>query len=264
VVFSTGGYSAAPVMHAARSLGIPYVIHEQNSVPGRSNLMFAQKAHKVAVTFNRSLKEFPGAQVVRTGMPVRKELRDASLIPHPSSINPHVLVIGGSQGSVVLNEMMPLVSNHVRPRGVTFMHSAGPKNFEKVKFAVEHMPAHDYEVAAFLEAEALIREYQTAGVAVARSGGTLAEFAVFGLPSVLIPLPSAAGNHQFHNAVEFRDMGAATIQEEGKLTVGSLADSISEWLETPSKREVAAEALRKWDVPDATEQIAALIWEAAK
>ena len=74
VVFSTGGYSSAPVVRAARSLGIPYVLHEANSVPGRSIKLFAPQAKSVAVTFRRSEKEFPGCRVIRTGMPVRKEL----------------------------------------------------------------------------------------------------------------------------------------------------------------------------------------------
>jgi len=86
--------------------------------------------------------------------------------------------------------------------------------------------------------------------------------AVFGLPSVLVPLPNAAGNHQYHNAKEFADMGAAVVQTEDQFEPNRFAASIREWLASPDRRDAAREALNKWDIPDATERIVALIDEA--
>ena len=108
----------------------------------------------------------------------------------------------------------------------------------------------------------MAQAYQYATVVISRSGGSLAELAVFGLPSVLVPLPSAAGNHQYHNAKEFADMGAAIIQTEDQFEPNRFAASIREWLASPDRRAAAKTALQSWDVPDATERIVKLIDEA--
>jgi UDP-N-acetylglucosamine--N-acetylmuramyl-(pentapeptide) pyrophosphoryl-undecaprenol N-acetylglucosamine transferase len=100
IVFSTGGYASAPIVSASRSLGIPYVIHEQNSVPGRTNKILSRGARAVATVFHASAQHFPDGKVVRTGMPVRRVLRDAAKDVNDSGL--HILVMGGSQGATAL------------------------------------------------------------------------------------------------------------------------------------------------------------------
>ena len=262
VVFSTGGYSSAPVVRAARSLGIPYVLHEANSIPGRSIRMFAQGAKAVAITFKRSESEFPDCRVVRTGLPVRKELREMAREPKPTPQHPVAFVFGGSQGSQFLNEHMPAIAKLMKDDSIDWLHSTGPKNVDGVKKEVQALGLEHYTCEPYLQGKAMGQAYQYATVVICRSGGSLAELAVFGLPSVLVPLPSAAANHQYHNAKEFSDMGAAIIQTEDQFEPNRFAASIREWLASPERREKARAALRAWDVPDATERIVALVEEA--
>ncbi len=270
VVFSTGGYSSAPVVRAARSLGIPYVLHEANSVPGRSIKLFAKGANAVAVTFKRSEKEFPGCKVVRTGMPVRKELREmAKINPRsdresaPVTHHPLAFVFGGSQGSKFLNETMPSIARLMADDSIDWLHSTGPTNFDGVKKEVQTLGLEHYTCEPYLQGNAMGQAYQYATVVICRSGGSLAELAVFGLPSVLVPLPSAAGNHQYYNAKEFSEMGAAILQTEDRFEPNHFASSIREWIGSSERREKARAALKAWDVPDATERIAALVEQAA-
>jgi UDP-N-acetylglucosamine--N-acetylmuramyl-(pentapeptide) pyrophosphoryl-undecaprenol N-acetylglucosamine transferase len=254
VLFSTGGYSAGPVVAAARRLRIPYVLHDSNSVPGRSNRLFAPQAHAFAIVF-RSAESHVRGRVVRTGQPIRKALREAAARRDPEE--GFVLVVGGSQGSAFLNGLCPSAAPLVPSS--RWLHSAGPAHAE----AVRRSAPQGYEVVPFLEQDAMADAYRRATLAVARSGGTLAEFACFGLPSVSIPLPSAADDHQMGNAKEFAAIGATLILPQAEADPVRLADAVRAWLSDPDRRIRAAAALREWDVPDATERILALIQEAA-
>ncbi|HEY0866862.1 MAG TPA: UDP-N-acetylglucosamine--N-acetylmuramyl-(pentapeptide) pyrophosphoryl-undecaprenol N-acetylglucosamine transferase, partial [Fimbriimonas sp.] len=195
-----------------------------------------------------------GAKVNRTGQPIRKELRDA--VSSRIEGEPLVLVLGGSQGSAFLNERVP----ESQVRGVRYLHAAGRSNMPS--FQSRPIPP-DYEVVAYLETPQLIDAYRRATVVVARSGGTLAELAMFGLPSVLIPLPTAADDHQHHNAEEFVAMGAATLVPQAEATPQTLRAAVAEWLGDPARRSEAARSLASWDVPDATERIVALVEKAS-
>ena len=243
-------------------LGIPYVLHEANSIPGRSIRMFAEKAKAVAITFKRSEKEFPGCRVVRTGLPVRKELRDLAQKLRPSTHYPVGFVFGGSQGAGFLNEHMPAIAKLMADDNIDWLHSTGPAHIAAVKQEVAALALQHYTCEPYLQGPAMGQAYQYATVVICRSGGSLAELAVFGLPSVLVPLPTAAANHQYHNAKEFADMGAAIVQTEDQFEPNRFAAAIREWLASPERREKAAVALRQWDIPDATERIVALIEEA--
>ncbi len=263
VVFSTGGYSAAPVINAARSLHIPYVLLEANSVPGRSNAIFAKQAKAVATVFRATEKYLLGSKIVRTGMPVRKALRDAAATKCSSDMQ-NVLIIGGSQGSEFLNSRLPEAASEYRGPNVHWRHVAGKAHVEAVLKDVLRRGLKDYEVVPFLGADEMAQAYARATLVVGRSGGSLAEVALFGLPSVLVPLPTAAGNHQTRNAEEFVEMGAATIHRQETSTSARLAKEIEEWLVDAPKRDRASQATRAFDAPDATEQIMTLIEEAGK
>ncbi len=249
-VFSTGGYSAAPVLSAARSLKIPYVIFEANSVPGRTHRMFAPRAAAFASVFHQTAERVAEVTVTRTGMPIRKSLRDAAA----AGLSPDglVMVVGGSQGSAFLNGALPKAAAGLNGR--EFLHATGPKNYDAVRSG--RLPT-GYTVVPYLEEKELLDGYSRASVVVARSGGTLAEFACFRIPSVLVPLPSSADDHQLHNAREFEQMGAARIVEQSTATPDRLREAIQGWL--IEGREQAQEALKKWDAPDAVERIYELV-----
>jgi UDP-N-acetylglucosamine--N-acetylmuramyl-(pentapeptide) pyrophosphoryl-undecaprenol N-acetylglucosamine transferase len=262
VVFSTGGYSAGPVVAAAKSLRIPYVIHEANSVPGRSNLVFASDAAFFTSVFKCTERFAPGIKLTRTGQPIRKELRDAATDIHPG---PQILVLGGSQGSEFLNAIVPMAAP--RFKGLRIMHATGRAHFDSVKVRIAGI--ENYDVRPYLETPDLVEAYKSSSLVIARSGGTLAEIAMFGLPSILVPLPTSADDHQLHNAREFDAMEAATLlpqpmdRDMYSDYAVQMANHIEGWMADGPKRERARKALLDWDIPDATERIARLVQEAA-
>jgi UDP-N-acetylglucosamine--N-acetylmuramyl-(pentapeptide) pyrophosphoryl-undecaprenol N-acetylglucosamine transferase len=269
VVFSTGGYSAGPVVAAARDLKIPYIVHSADSVPPRSTSMFAREAYAFTTLFRSTPKFYTVREVIRTGQPIRRELREPVLFPKEKE--PIVLVLGGSQGSEFLNKMMPFATAQGQ-FSARVLHATGPKNLETTRTRLaEAGLGSSYQTVAYLETSELAKAMQMATVVVSRSGGTLAELALFGLPSVLIPLPSSANDHQLNNAREFAEMGAATIlwQPEDKrqmappATPEAVSLAIRDWIEDASKRSAASHNLKDWDIPDATERIVTLIEEAA-
>ncbi len=262
IVFSTGGYASAPIVRAARTLSIPYVLHEQNAAPGRSNLMAASHARAIATTFHAAKEHFDSAKVVRTGLPVRQELRQRAIERKllMDAYPLRVLVSGGSQGAAAINEAALGVATRIT-RDLRWLHLTGPKHFETMFQTYEKMGIGAiYEVKAFLEGADMANAYSETSLAVTRSGaGTLSELAAFGIPSVLVPYPHAQANHQFHNASEFESMGAAVIIEQQDLQPANLEEALLKWIDVGSARESAREALAAWDVPDAAERILKLL-----
>ena len=262
IVFSTGGYSSAPVVRAARSLGIPYVLHEQNAAPGRSNLIASKHARVIATTFHAAESRFEGCKVVRTGLPVRQELRnqamDRKLLMDAYPLR--VLVVGGSQGAAAINEAALGVATRA-VRDLRWLHLTGKKHFETIFQTYEKLGIGSiYSVKAFLEGAEMAEAYAEASLVVGRSGaGTLSELAAFGLPSVLIPYPHAQANHQLHNAREFESMGAAVVIDQDDLQPANLEEALLKWIDVASARDSARETLGKWDVPDAAEKILELL-----
>lgn len=262
VVFSTGGYSSAPVVQAARRLGIPYVVHEQNSVPGRTNQILGRTARSVAVTFEVTKRHFAG-HTVRTGMPVRSELRALAGQMHLDAGEGHgrVLVVGGSQGAAAVNEAALATAQRLASRNVRWLNVTGKKHFETIFASYEKLGISNlYEMKSYLEATAMGEEYSRSSFVVARSGaGTLSELAAFRLPAVLIPYPQAFANHQFHNAKEFVDLGAASLIEQTDLHPARLETELLAWIDDPMRIRKAQEALAMWDTPNATADIFRLL-----
>jgi UDP-N-acetylglucosamine--N-acetylmuramyl-(pentapeptide) pyrophosphoryl-undecaprenol N-acetylglucosamine transferase len=262
VIFSTGGYSAGPVVAAARDLGIPYTIHTADSVPARSSRMFALQASAFTCTFRSTVDAMKEREVIRTGQPIRRELRQAA--GARKETQNFVFVIGGSQGSAFLNATVPRAADRL-PAEVRFLHACGPDHVEATTLEVNRLDLADrYEVVPYLKTDEIVEAYSKATVVVARSGGTLAELALFGLPSVLVPLPNSANGHQAHNAEEFVNMNAATLLPQPEASPEKLASALSGWLGDRGRREVAKKSLAEWDVPDAAERILKLIKGAGK
>jgi UDP-N-acetylglucosamine--N-acetylmuramyl-(pentapeptide) pyrophosphoryl-undecaprenol N-acetylglucosamine transferase len=263
-VFSTGGYGAVPAMSAAQALRVPFVVHEANSIPGRANRMFGLNANAFTCVFTTTLKRYPNLRPVRTGQPVRRELREAAASREPDAL-PLVLVLGGSQGSEFLNEAVPEAAARLGDRPVRFLHASGPKHIEALRRRTEALGlGQAYQAVGFLETDQMVDAYRRATLAVARSGGTLAEFAAVGLPSVLVPLPTSADDHQLHNAREFADMDAATLLEQSSATPEALAGAIGAWLDGEGRRERAQKMLAGWDLPHATGRIVEIVRGAAR
>ncbi|MEZ0325040.1 MAG: glycosyltransferase [Fimbriimonas sp.] len=266
-VFSTGGYAAAPIVSAARALRIPYVIHSADSLPAKSNRMYGREAFAFTCAFRSTSTYVPDLKVTRTGHPIREDLRAAARGKTFSGSGRRVLVVGGSQGSEFLNQNVPAAMAGL---DVQVLHATGPKQFQATSATIAKLGLENYELKPYLESSEMARAYAEADVVIARSGGTLAEIAMFGLPSILVPLPTSADDHQLHNAEEFAAMNAATLLRQATgsgnaqvATPDSIRTAVAEWLGDEDRRKEAAKNLHEWDVPDATERIVKLI-EAAK
>lgn len=269
-VFSTGGYAAAPVIAAAAREGVPFVLHEQNVVPGRSNVLFSKRSHCVTTVFRSAQGAFPGARVERTGMPIRREFREdgqgSFLFRHQDpGDRPLLLVMGGSQGAEALNDACLATAVRMTRTRARWLHIAGPALFDgmihtKQKMAVDG----DYEIRAFLEADEMAAAMFACSIAICRSGaGTMAELAAMRRPAVLVPYPHAFGDHQAANAKEFEAMGAASVLAQQELAPGALEARILLWLDDAERLSTARAALAEWDVPDAADRILTLLREAA-
>jgi UDP-N-acetylglucosamine--N-acetylmuramyl-(pentapeptide) pyrophosphoryl-undecaprenol N-acetylglucosamine transferase len=262
IVFSTGGYSSAPVMRAAKSLGIPLAIHACDTVPGRSLRMFSDYAKLVTSTFIKT-ESVLGREVLRTGHPIRNELRRQTANRQPESN--FVVILGGSGGAKFLNEVVPIAGKQLPD--VKFLHSAGKAQYDQCKHLADGLS--NYEMVPYLEADRLAEAYCKATLVIARSGSGISEYAMTRIPSILIPLPSSADDHQFHNAREFAEIGGATLMSQDERPSERRADSetlaaeIMRWLDNQNLQEKARESLASWDRPNATMEIWKAIRQAA-
>lgn len=242
MVFGTGGYSSAPLMLAVKRLKVPHVIHEQNSVPGRTQLMAAKTARAVCTVFLASAKYFDRANLVRTGMPVRRAFYGTR-----TKRNRKVLVTGGSQGSARINECVRQLSE----RDYEISHVVGRGRLQVLGTSL-------YVQHEFLDADAMAGEMSSCSVCVSRSGaGTVSELVATRTPAILIPYPQAFGNHQVANAKEMEDIGIASTLAENELSTESLSTRILEFL--GGEFTVDEERCAEWDAPDATANIVKIL-----
>jgi UDP-N-acetylglucosamine--N-acetylmuramyl-(pentapeptide) pyrophosphoryl-undecaprenol N-acetylglucosamine transferase len=266
VVVGTGGYTSAGVLLAARLRGLPVVIHEQNSIPGRTNLMLAKIAKKVCVTFEESVKSFPSGKTVVTGLPVRPSIirgldrREscASLGLAPDKFT--VLVTGGSQGARKLNDAVLGAARQILDRGAQVLHLTGSKNFGDV--TAEKPDSSSYVVAPYMDDMAVA--YSAADLVVSRSGAsTIAEITVRGLPAIFVPYPFAQADHQTKNAEAVANTGAAVIIVESALTIEGLAEAILSLIDNSARLAEMSAASKALGKPDAAKHIAQIVQEVA-
>lgn len=266
LVVTTGGFVAFPVLAAARLLGIPAVMHEQNAAMGVTNRLFAGSASRVLLTYASAASE-DGKRVFVTGNPVRSAfLSDA--VPGTMFARDAdefvVLAVGGSRGALSLNKAcIDLVKNWLPQHpGVKLIHISGDRDFEMVKTAVGEIPPN-YILLPYLHE--MKEAFSAADILVSRAGATiLAEIAVCRKPAILVPFPFATDNHQEKNARVLEDLGAAKMLLDKDLNGGSLAAALEE-LRAPDKLQLMARAMatsRPADVEDRIlQQIVAVLRE---
>jgi UDP-N-acetylglucosamine--N-acetylmuramyl-(pentapeptide) pyrophosphoryl-undecaprenol N-acetylglucosamine transferase len=256
VVIGVGGYASGPVVLAARLAGLPTAVCEQNSIPGLTNKLLGRISGAVFVAFEDSRRFFRADKVAVVGNPVRRELarRLAAPPPRRDGARIHVLVSGGSQGAVAVNELASgaLIALAVeRPLAIVHQTGARDRDATAAKYAAAGVAA---EVHAFITDMA--SAYVAADVVVGRAGATtVAELALAGKPAVLVPYPFAADNHQEHNAREMAEAGAALMLRQAELTAASLADALRPILAEPSRRSAMATAMRAFARPRAAADI---------
>ncbi len=269
-VLAMGGFISAPPILAARHCGAKTFLHESNSIPGRANRWLARWVDGAFVFFPPTAGQLAARRVEVVGMPVRPQFLEpmtaasarATLGLDPES--PVLLIMGGSQGARKVNEMVMSIVPQLRQAvpNLQFIHLTGGRDVSAVgmRYSELKIPA---VVHAFFGEMGLVLAAAT--VAVSRAGASsLAELAARQLPSVLIPYPSAANNHQFYNAQAFVQTGAARMFSQFSAAPDHLAQEILELLSHPQKRVAMQSALVDWNAPAAAGDIAERIlnWPA--
>lgn len=242
-VFTTGGYIAAPAIIAARSLGLPAILHESNALPGKVTRWLSPWCTTVALGFAEAAKYLPKAHTVVVGTPVRSQFLTATQkgltdIDIPADV-PLIVVVGGSQGAVALNQRVREAAPAWLEAGAWIVHITGTHDPEANSFSHPHYihrPFYDNMAALF----------QRANLAVSRAGaGTLIELAITGTPSILIPYPFAAEDHQAYNARVFQQAGAAQLHLQSALSAHQLQLLVLDLLNHPAQlEEMSSSALR--------------------
>ena len=236
-VLGMGGFTSTPPILAGKLRRIPTFVHESNAIPGKANRLNARLVDLVLLGFEECKRHFPKARCEVTGTPIRRSL--ARRVPRDQALagfglapeRKTLLVMGGSQGAHGINEAMRTAASGGKLAGIQIIHLAGQADTAQIEKAYQEqgIAAH---VAAFCHQ--MENAYSAADIVVARSGAaSLAEISHFSLPSILIPLPSAAENHQQLNAEIFAQAGASTLLKESDATGETLALAIRKLAEDP-------------------------------
>lgn len=262
-VLAMGSSSSVGPVLAAHRLGIPVVLHEANAIPGRAVEFLSRFADATAVSFPATQTGGIRSRVVSTGLPLRQELEQACHLPRASADCPTLLVMGGSQGARSLNTVVPesLVRLHREGLRMKVVHLAGERDKSAVEaiYAAAGIP---HSVAAFQRDMAAA--YREASLAIARSGASsCAELMLFAVPSVLIPYPHAARNHQVANARSVAGAGGALVVEEAGLTAESLATVLRPLCVEPLRLSHMGDAIRQASVSGAADRLADLVERVA-
>jgi UDP-N-acetylglucosamine--N-acetylmuramyl-(pentapeptide) pyrophosphoryl-undecaprenol N-acetylglucosamine transferase len=257
-VVGVGGYASGPAMMAAVLSGIPTLAFEPNAAPGLANRIVGQRVNAAAVNFPPAARFFRNAQV--TGIPVRPEF--FALPARTAGSNPHLLVFGGSQGARALNECLPQIVVRLLEAvpNLTILHQAGARHAESVLAAYKATtaPPDRWTVSAFLDDMAA--RFAAADLILARSGAsTVAELAAAGKPSLLVPFPAAADDHQTRNAEVLAVANAAVLLPESEMTAERLLDTIITLFGDPAGLAAMGERARTLAHPDAAQRIAAIV-----
>jgi UDP-N-acetylglucosamine--N-acetylmuramyl-(pentapeptide) pyrophosphoryl-undecaprenol N-acetylglucosamine transferase len=264
-VLAMGGFTSAPPILAARKFGAKTFLHESNTIPGRANRFLSRFVDEAFVGFPEAAARLRARKVSVTGTPVRPQFQPRNAAECRAALGlepdcPTILVMGGSQGASGLNEMILSALPLLADRNWQWLHLTGAADFEKVKQTYASRGFKAFVKPFFAEMDLALG---VATVSVSRSGASsLAEIAAMRLPSLLVPYPTAADNHQFFNAFAFEKTGAARVLEQKDSTPEKVAALLRELIEDSVVRGKVQTVLAQWHKPKAAEQIAESILDA--
>lgn len=251
-VLSVGGYAAGPVSLAAWAQGIPLALLEPNSVMGLANRLVAPLVKRAYTAFEETERHFRSERVLRAGVPLRAGFAPAKYAPPMASLR--VLVLGGSQGAQALNDVVPRAVAKFGTR-LSVVHQAGPNHAPTVQALYDELGLDSARVEAFIDdmPTALAR----ADLVIGRAGaGALSEICAVGRPSILVPYPYAAGDHQAHNADALVREGAAIRVKDKLATPDVIAKAIGALIGDRTLLATMAAAAQRIGRPDAANTVA--------
>ncbi|MDP3487498.1 MAG: undecaprenyldiphospho-muramoylpentapeptide beta-N-acetylglucosaminyltransferase [Bacillota bacterium] len=264
VVVGTGGYAAGPMMFAAGLMGYPTIIHEQNAFPSLTNRWLARLVDKIAVSHEAAGSHFPQEKVHVTGNPLRPAILVADRFEARRFLGVNsqkivLLVVGGSGGALRLNQTVCDAYGELLKLGVHLVHVTGKKYYSEVSakasvFGDTSLNVVDYAIN-------MPELLAAADLVISRSGSFTAELAALGKPSILIPSPIAANDHQLHNARVVENAGGAVVITENSLSSQVLIDTVRGLITNHEALAEMAQKSRSLAFPHATASICNLVDE---
>lgn len=270
VVVGFGGYPSFPTMLAATRLGLPTLIHEQNSVLGRANRWLAPRTSRIAASFPHTLMIEPEDEprLVVTGNPVRSGVRAVRDVPYATlsgNGTMQILITGGSQGAAVFSRIVPAavaaLPAALRSR-IRIDQQCREADLDVTRVAYEQLGVSAQVSPFFTDIPARLA---AAHLVISRSGAsTVAEVSVAGRPAILVPYPHAMDNHQYFNANAFEDAGAGWVMPQDGFTATALSARLEAFMGLPATLTKAAAAARAMGRPDAASMLANVTLEMAQ
>jgi UDP-N-acetylglucosamine--N-acetylmuramyl-(pentapeptide) pyrophosphoryl-undecaprenol N-acetylglucosamine transferase len=261
VVLGVGGYASGPVVFIAALLRYRTFIWEPNAYPGLANRILSRFVTASLIVFPETKKHLRGKSFIQVHVPVRPEIENLKTRV-PKMADFCVLVFGGSQGARFINNVVCdlILSGDKNLNDIRFVHQVGNFDFEKIKARYESQPEVLKRVEYLEYLHDMPERYLWADLVVARSGiGTLAELAAIGKAAILVPLPTAADDHQKKNAQALVDKNAALMIEQSKLTKDSLLAEIIKLKNNPDTIHQLEKRIKEFHSPDAATRIASLL-----
>jgi UDP-N-acetylglucosamine--N-acetylmuramyl-(pentapeptide) pyrophosphoryl-undecaprenol N-acetylglucosamine transferase len=261
-VFSMGGYVAGPPVMAALVSGVPVVVMEPNAIPGLTNRAIGRFVARALISFPETASHFPAGKTETTGLPVREEF--FRIPPRPAGDVLNILITGGSQGSRTLNraaqESWPLF--RAASFRVRIVHQSGPSGLADLQSAFAQSGV-DGEIVPFITD--MPAAFAQADLVVSRSGaGAVSELAAAGRPSILVPFPFAADDHQTRNAEALERGGAARLVRDADMSGERLFTAISELSKSSGALDAMASAARGFAHPGSAQRAADILEEVAR
>jgi UDP-N-acetylglucosamine--N-acetylmuramyl-(pentapeptide) pyrophosphoryl-undecaprenol N-acetylglucosamine transferase len=265
VVFSKGGWGAFPVTIASRLLRIPLIIHESDSVPGKVNAISARWASRIAVAYEETATFFPPEKVAHTGLPLRRSITEkltegAHEFLHLERGIPTLLVVGGSQGSKIINEQIIAVLPQLLEY-CQVVHQIGKSWYDETTLLTgatlaEHPHKDRYHPYPYLYPLALRMAAGVSHLVITRAGSMLFEIAAWGVPALVIPISQSRGDHQKKNAYNYARMGAGVVIEEKNLSDAVFLEEVTRILKDANIQDHLRKGALSIESHDASTRIA--------
>ncbi len=258
IAIGVGGYVSWPVLDAAAGMGVPTLIQEQNSFPGKTNKMLASKAVTICTAYDNLDRFFPREKTVLTGNPVRQDIvnmpSDKSDAYAYFDLNPQkftVAVVGGSLGARTINDSVRSFIDDLKELDVQFVWQTGEQYYNSYKEMVSGLP--NMRMMPFVKRMDYL--YQVSDLIVSRAGAlSISELCIVGKPCVLVPSPNVAEDHQTKNARVLSDAGAAVLLPDSEAR-SRLKYELWDLIEDRQQREIMSRNIRQFAMPDATKRI---------
>lgn len=268
VVLGTGGYVSGAVLYAAAKMGIPTVIHEQNSVVGVTNRFLSRYVDEVAIAFTAARAQFKGVPVTLTGNPRAQQVAANAASNYSWTAmglrddRPTLMIFGGSQGAPKINAAVVAAIPAFNQRDYQVVFATGQKRYAGVQAALKEVPVADnVKVVPYIED--MPAKLPHVAALVSRAGATtIAEVTALGVPTILIPSPYVTANHQVKNAASLVQLGAALMITEDQLNGQTLLAQADHLMTNAAVRAKMAQAAKQSGHPDASDQLIKVLKKA--